>query len=850
MAGQFRRDIFDLKPPPWGKDNIQFPTPNVRDRIVVENRAANPATFKPLEVGYPKEDNNQTGQNLFCVFQGPLRQDNSGKYSSEVWFANQRTAQDFYNYGVNFSSDDAGYPIFVRRYIELRQNYNPTQRGTALSSLIFIRVTEGGTGYSPEPTVTIEGGGGTGATATALVYNGAVAFILVSCEGLGYTSPPAITITDESGTGASAVAYVQNTTAVLISETFEELDDIPQLSSMFWRVTRTYETLPGPIHSQTTYPYGGLTNFGRTTTTQRIFAPTYQPTANGTQYPGGVTQISQKLDDTENVNVAVVTTVCDQIPLASDQEGFGVVIKYLDEAKLFPVITWKYKIETSTYEPTDDLSTCPIPGYTELVQTKQSAEQADDQNQILVVTREFQKLPGPFLVDVDYPYGGLKAFPRVTTRQNWPHATYTPADPGTECPVEGYSTAILISQKITQLNRILNPGHNSLIDVVLNVYDTVPQATDQQGYGYKINYLDESYLNPVLTWKFTIALDDYEPAADASACPIPGYTDLILTKQEATSPTEQDQTIEVTREYTQLPGQVLEGQMYDPELNILFGFNVQKVQANGGIGTPLTDVDPLSVIMNRLKTITDPSVLASLQFNFPAIEEIETPDTLVQATGVWSHQVGSGTSSGDPVDIPDGSGLPYAFVVTKSSQSSESVAGDLNFTTKRGWRGIAGGNMCVFFLPLSAATLADVQSYLGGVPLYPVYRLESETVIITGGSASMRESTRDQYCYANSSGGVITVHTATESAQDHDVGSHARPIQIPWTLRPAIAITNPSYSGSLLGIQGACTPSTIPATSPTAMTVGTYLYRCMGRMFRYGYAIIMATTVDVTSDMV
>ena len=56
----------------------------------------------------------------------------------------------------------------------------------------FITVTNGGTGYSGPPTVTISGGGGAGATAIAQINStGVVTGVVVTFPGTGYTNPVA-----------------------------------------------------------------------------------------------------------------------------------------------------------------------------------------------------------------------------------------------------------------------------------------------------------------------------------------------------------------------------------------------------------------------------------------------------------------------------------------------------------------------------------------------------------------------------------------------------------------------------------------------------------------------------------
>ena len=76
-----------------------------------------------------------------------------------------------------------------------------------------IIVTNNGTGYTSIPTVTITGGGGTGATAEAVLgSNQTVIGINVINKGSGYTSIPSIIMTDGGGANAAATANL-NTAA-------------------------------------------------------------------------------------------------------------------------------------------------------------------------------------------------------------------------------------------------------------------------------------------------------------------------------------------------------------------------------------------------------------------------------------------------------------------------------------------------------------------------------------------------------------------------------------------------------------------------------------------------------------
>ena len=75
-----------------------------------------------------------------------------------------------------------------------------------------ITVTAGGTGYNNAPTVTLSGGDGTGATATATIFSGSITGFVITNKGTGYNTAPTVTITphasDTTATGAAGTAVL------------------------------------------------------------------------------------------------------------------------------------------------------------------------------------------------------------------------------------------------------------------------------------------------------------------------------------------------------------------------------------------------------------------------------------------------------------------------------------------------------------------------------------------------------------------------------------------------------------------------------------------------------------------
>jgi hypothetical protein len=90
-----------------------------------------------------------------------------------------------------------------------------TLTGTAVSGATIVG---GGSGYTAAPTVTIVGGGGTGATATATLTGDVVTGITITAGGSGYTTAPTIIISDPvTGAVAAQGRAVRDATTGLIT---------------------------------------------------------------------------------------------------------------------------------------------------------------------------------------------------------------------------------------------------------------------------------------------------------------------------------------------------------------------------------------------------------------------------------------------------------------------------------------------------------------------------------------------------------------------------------------------------------------------------------------------------------
>jgi hypothetical protein len=244
--GLERTDLLDPAKVPFGKPESRLQTPNIFDLFVIEDVPIQAGKFRRLPYKSPHPDYANNG--LVLVWQGPVKGENNQINARRVYATESDAPENWYNYAIKYSGDASTNPVFVRSYTTLRENYEPSVRGSRLTAVTNLRVTNKGSGYSIEapPTIAITGGGGSGATAKAIVSaDGKVVGLQLTAEGTGYTSNPTVAITGGGGTGAAASAFIQPVGAVLVKEELSKIDDA-QLESIFVRVNRIYEVLPGP----------------------------------------------------------------------------------------------------------------------------------------------------------------------------------------------------------------------------------------------------------------------------------------------------------------------------------------------------------------------------------------------------------------------------------------------------------------------------------------------------------------------------------------------------------------------------------------------------------------------------
>ncbi len=95
---------------------------------------------------------------------------------------------------IFFAQSPQPSTLYIANYTKAAGNVTATATATVASGAVTgFTITNGGTGYTSAPNVTIEGNG-TGATATATVSGGKITSITIVNGGTGYTSAPTVQI--------------------------------------------------------------------------------------------------------------------------------------------------------------------------------------------------------------------------------------------------------------------------------------------------------------------------------------------------------------------------------------------------------------------------------------------------------------------------------------------------------------------------------------------------------------------------------------------------------------------------------------------------------------------------------
>lgn len=116
--------------------------------------------------------------------------------ASSNFLASSNALTATYIYGEGAQIDTNGYDLTIATPLSA-----PAGKG-----VMAISVSKGGSGYVGAPAVKITGGGGSGATAVAVMNGDKIDHIVITNPGTGYTGLPTITLLGGGGSGAAVTA--------------------------------------------------------------------------------------------------------------------------------------------------------------------------------------------------------------------------------------------------------------------------------------------------------------------------------------------------------------------------------------------------------------------------------------------------------------------------------------------------------------------------------------------------------------------------------------------------------------------------------------------------------------------
>jgi hypothetical protein len=131
----------------------------------------------------------------------------------ETWTSFGQTSYDsgyMQPVGVLMSRDfelNDGYVTWVVVCMQNRLGQSPTSTGSVVSLEL---INPGGLSYSSAPAIQFTGGGGSGATATAIISGGFVIGATVVLQGSNYTSPPTVSVYPYDANAPTFLAILSN----------------------------------------------------------------------------------------------------------------------------------------------------------------------------------------------------------------------------------------------------------------------------------------------------------------------------------------------------------------------------------------------------------------------------------------------------------------------------------------------------------------------------------------------------------------------------------------------------------------------------------------------------------------
>ena len=892
-----------MKPAP-GKGISSFPTPVIKDTVIVEVVNAWKGDYQPLEYGTKWDDvPHASVQGSFpdhkLINQAPNSED--GQWVKRIW-ANDRVDQDTYNYAIKYSGGSDAHPIYIRTYVELRETYAPVpdlspdplfpnallveeevQRQEDELDSRYVKVIRT---YEtlPGPIISSQRVNERGDLETVEVQEVAPS-TPPDPDGLFVTQTQVIK--EDVSKGTKTTATVPSYTQLLVKEKKEGLlgetvttDDIVdpstqpdslsqsvvasvvQQTSATKAVKRT-TTASGPTSLTKKSKDGKL--LGNVTSTQSIVAPNANP-----DNPSNLI-LSSEVSQVDSGKAIKTNIVLNSTPTldGKDKKG-GLLGETTSTETIVPAGTsadpLTQTIVSSTVEPIDSVRsrkvTVEASGPTSLI-GKRINQRGDIEtiNESIVPAGTNAGPDGLLVISSEVePIDSAKSKLTITTVPSHTGLGVSETKSG------------LLGNTISSEN-IVTPGTDPS-ELTFTGASGVIESSVQQISATKARKVVVQSTGPVKlgtnTWidspigtvKAIVEKSIVVPSTQPTANPADALTTIKDQIDRVDNVKSQRELVKVAGNWP-----INTGVDYDDQLGLGIYYTETIVNPdeyknpNFWADISNTNYKPLDQWKSVKRAIDKEKISEALLdqwYKFPVEVDVSLPDKLLEIKVYWGKSVGETDTAENDFGAYTGS---YNASLSSSSRDSASVNGDIYFNIEQGFKGAVSGNQHIFFIEIgsdgrvsSSEILARLNDLDGGIySNWPYLQTRTENiVVISGGKSITKNRSQTRSVSINGFGG------GTGTGDSLDVDVNARSINVPATLHGPLTIEKeeigpeipselkPTYE--VRPEQLAVTKAKINGVLQDAPTfpVGNYLYSSSVELYKWGFAKVTATTVNIT----
>jgi hypothetical protein len=249
-------------------------------------------------------------------------------------------------------------------------------------------------------------------------------------------------------------------------------------------------------------------------------------------------------------------------------------------------------------------------------------------------------------------------------------------------------------------------------------------------------------------------------------------------------------------------GEILKGQEYDPQTDLILGFtqqvqNFERGEEAAGVGEARTEVTPIDASASQVRTFDaltqgDVDELALTLFDNVSFS---LPDTLVSVTGYYTTAAADADATETGNGHSTGTTGSLSLSLSSSSQGSAAIAGEVYYKIlpTSNWAVDVPATVYLFYMA-DTSTRAQIMTKLaalvgGAVNAWPVFKPEPVTLFVLSQQVDLSARATASQSASVSSGGTQRMQSEGTSVSK-SLGVQLKTITLPPTIHGAITIAN------------------------------------------------------------